>query len=324
MTLKSRLTTLFGAYSRRHQPPGGGRHQADRISDVLRNRILLLYRDIVNGRWNHGLFTGTPDRAGLFFAEVHNLLQHLYGRSKLSNTPAPDQLADLLAFLERCSAGQFFDFLEVSFTVDSTRFVMHDENQVVDAVNELFRVESAPYQLTRLVRVQEQPTADVEEFSYGGVHIRTVAYPKVIRVEEDVTHSEAIEPALAILSAPHFEVANLELRDALDEYRRGHYKDCLTKCCSSFESVLKVLCTRNALAVSQADTVAPLLEKVIAKSELDTFFQQPLVLIATMRNRLSSSHGGGSDARVARRHVAQYAITITAAAIVLLVHELDT
>lgn len=283
-----------------------------------------MYRDIVSGRWNHRPFDGMPDRPGRFFAEVHNSLQHLYGRSKLSNTPAPDPLADLQAFLGRCSASQFFDFVELSFTVDSTPFVMHDENQVVDAINELFRVEGAPYQLTQLVRVQEQPTADGEQFSYDGACIRTVAYPKVIRVEEDVTYREAVKPALAILSAPHFEVANLELRDALDEYRRGHYKDCLTKCCSSFESVLKVLCTRNALAFSQRDTVAPLLEKVLAKSKLDTFFQQPLMLIATMRNRLSSSHGGGSDARVASRHVAQYSIAVTAAAIVLVVHELDT
>lgn len=45
--------------------------------------------------------------------------------------------------------------------------------------------------------------------------------------------------------------------------------------------------------------------------------------IATIRNRFSSSHGGGSKIRTVARHVAQYLITITAAAIVLLVTDVD-
>ena len=47
------------------------------------------------------------------------------------------------------------------------------------------------------------------------------------------------------MGAPHFEAANVEFRDALDEYRKGHYGDCLTKCCSSFESVMKSLCKQH-------------------------------------------------------------------------------
>jgi hypothetical protein len=64
-----------------------------------------------------------------------------------------------------------------------------------------------------------------------------------------------------------------------------------------------------------------LLTIVLNNSSLDRFFEQPLMLIATMRNRLSSSHGGGTSVRGVTRHVAQYAVTSTAAAVVLLVHE---
>jgi hypothetical protein len=53
-------------------------------------------------------------------------------------------------------------------------------------------------------------------------------------------------------------------------------------------------------------------------------FETPLLLIATLRNRISSAHGGGATPRQVERHIAQYAITATAAAIVLLVHEIDT
>ena len=105
--------------------------------------------------------------------------------------------------------------------------------------------------------------------------------------------------------------------------RKGHFGDSVTKCCSAFESVLKVLCTRNGWAFDpQKDTAAKLLEIVLSHSSLDGFFSQPLMLIATMRNRLSSAHGGGTAVRVVDRHVAQYALTSTAAAVVLLVHDI--
>ncbi len=112
-----------------------------------------------------------------------------------------------------------------------------------------------------------------------------------------MTHRDAVDPALAALSAPHFEAANLEFRDALDEYRKGHYGDCLAKCGSAFESVLKVLGRRNEWPFHERDTAAPLLKVVVSNSTLDPFFEQPLMLIAAMRNRLSSSHGGGTTVR---------------------------
>ena len=124
------------------------------------------------------------------------------------------------------------------------------------------------------------------------------------------------------MSAPHFEAANLEFTEALDEYRKGHYGDCLTKCCSSFESVMKSLCKRNKWPLDEKrDTAGPLLKTILSRSKLDPFFEQPLLLIATMRNRMSSSHGGGTAVRSVKRHVAQYAVTSTAAAILLLAHE---
>jgi hypothetical protein len=54
---------------------------------------------------------------------------------------------------------------------------------------------------------------------------------------------------------------------------------------------------------------------------MESYFDQPLLLIATMRNRLSSSHGAGAQPRVVPAHRARYVINATAAAILLLVEE---
>lgn len=322
MTLKNRLTSILDVFSRRSAPRGQG-HKPDEMSERLRNRLLLLYRDVISGQWNANPWSSPENHTSDFWEQMHNALEHLHGRVRLSKAQAQTPIEDALAFLLRCDAEEFFDFIELSFKLESTWRVMSDENQLVDAINEIFKVENAPYQLTQIVKVNEPDTSSFPGgFPRTGTVIRTVAYPKVVRAEEEVTYTEAVAPALSVLSAPHFEAANLEFRDALDEYRKGHYGDCLTKCGSAFESVMKVVCKRNGWAFDEKkETAASLLKVVVSNSTLDPFFEQPLMLIATMRNRLSSSHGGGTAVRSVERHVAQYAITSTAAAVVLLVHE---
>lgn len=316
MSLRSQLTSILDVFSRRHSPKRQG-YKPDEASETFRNRILLLYREFLSGHWR-SRHRAPGDYTQEFWEDMARRLQHLHGKPKLSEARTRSAAEDTLNFVFTCEPAHFFDFLELTFKVDCIwRF---DQNELVDAVNEVFRVEDAPYQLTPLVTEELK-----REGKYGGgTYIETVALPKVIRVEDEVVHSEAVAPALSALSAPHFKAANLEFRGALDEYRRGHFGDCLTKCCSSFESVMKSLCKRNNWPVDEKrDTAASLLKVVLSNSKLDSFFEQPLMLIATMRNRLSSSHGGGSAPRSVERHIAQYALTSTAAAILLLAHELD-
>ena len=254
---------------------------------------------------------------------MHNKLEYLYGRVNLSGREALNFIEDAITFLHYSRAEEFFDFIELSFKLDVTGRVMRDENGVVDAVNEIFRASNVPYQLTPIVKVKEKSTVFSFTHSNPGTVIRTVAYPKIIRAEEELTYQEAVKPALSVLSAPHFEAANQEFRDAMDKYRKGDYEDSLAMCGSAFESVLKVVCKRKRWSYNEHDTASQLLEVLFSNSTLKSFFKQPLMLIATMRNKLSSSHGGGSKVRSVEGHVAQYALTSTAAAIMLLVDEIN-
>jgi hypothetical protein len=317
--MKDRLKLIWDVFSRRNvqRPPG---YKPDLISETLRNRIFLVYRDVFSGKWTDGAYYSPGDHNAEFWEEMHNSLEHLYGRAKLSVAAAQSRAEDAIRFLEKCQPAEFFDFLELTFRVDAIWRVLHNENVLVDAINEIFRIENAPYQLTQIVKREEENPARVGPIQ-GGKLIRTVAWPRVVRVEEDVTFVEAVAPALSVLAGPDYEAANLEFRNALDDYRKGKSGDCLSKCGSAFESVLKVLCTQNGWKFDSKDTAARLLGTVLPRTKLDGFFKEPLTLIATMRNRLSTAHGGGVAVRSVERHVAQYAITSTAAAIVLLVHE---
>ena len=315
MSLTDRLGQFFDVFSRRQKLHGPG-YKPPTISRELRGRILLLYSEVISGRLNTRGWGYPEDHSATFFAQMHQALRLLYGRANLANQRQRSDAEDVMAFTNECTVEQLFDFIEASFKLDVARNIFGDENEFVAALNDIIRRDGAPFEvLPGLTR--QQP-----EQHY--VSIIRVAFPRVVRVDEEIAHTRAIVPALSALSDPVYAGADDEFRRALQDYRAGDYSDCLGKCGSAFESVLKVLCKKNGITVQPGkDTAGHLIPPVLAKSTLDAgTFQEPLTLVARMRNRLSSSHGGGSSVRTVDQHVAQYALTATAAAIVLLVQDM--
>ena len=315
MSLKRRLAMTFEVFSRR-QTPNSSQVLREEFSDSLRGRILVLYKNLVSGRLT-GPGTGPVPE---FWHELHISLQHLYGRPRLSDNQSLSEPEDAFVFLLNCEASEFFDFIELSFKLDRWRSIDKAE-EIIDIINSFFEMERAPFRLTDYVRIEE-PAVN----RFGAVYGRSlsiVAYPKVIRTDEEVVHREAIEPALLILDVPHFMEANLRFREALDHYYKREYEDCLTKCGSSLESVLKAICRKKGWNYGEDENVGRVLPIVIEESGLQPFYKDPLMIIATIRNKLSSSHARGTAPAPVKQHVAQYALNSTAAAILLLVQQSD-
>lgn len=324
MTIRDRLGDLYDSFSIRKRQSSPGK-EPDVISDAFRKRVLLYWRDYISGNspvidqymYDQFLFT--------FWPEMHNALQNLYGRFYLSDSSFQDDIPrDLEEFLWACSAEEFFDFMELAFKLPVSWRLRYNSDHIVDSFNAMFRIEDLPYQLTYWIVCKE---ADQGLPTTGPPPMRTTidttAFPQVIRVDEDVTHQEAIKPALAALNAPHFNQPNQDFLKALRHYRDDEFADCLTACGATMESTLKVLCDRNGWQYNQTDTLKTLLDVVILNSSLESFFKQTLMLIGTIRNHLSSAHGRGAAAQPVPRHIAQYAITNTAAAVILLIEDTD-
>ena len=142
---------------------------------------------------------------------------------------------------------------------------------------------------------------------------------QLIKITDAFPHEQAVRPVLGILARRDFATANKEFGEAWDDYKKSDFDDCLTKCCSCFESVMKIICTKKGWAFDPKDTAGPLIKTIITNAGLEPFFEQPLLLIATMRNRLSSSHGAGTTPKNPPEHIARYALNATASAILLLV-----
>jgi hypothetical protein len=245
-------------------------------------------------------------------------MEYLLGRPKLSDKPMYfSPLEDLFAFLGQCADAHFLDFVETIFQVSCYWRICDTEDQMVDEINHFFSIDDLNYALTPFVREERIEPSFVPPKKYSEL----VAYPRIIRKDAEILYQHAIKPAIDLLGEKGFSAANIEFLDALTHFRRGEFGDCLTKCGSAFESTLKTICSRQKWPFTPSDTAAPLLHTVMQKSSLDGFFEQPLILVATIRNRLSTAHGAGNTPKHVSPHIAQFAINTTAAAILILVTE---
>ena len=274
------------------------------LTREFRNRVFLLWRRTFrreSAGWG-------SDRSSLW-SDVYDRLLYSLGQSRLSPRQANTPDDDLDNFLGECSDEHFLDFIEFSFQSEAVRRHEVSVPDLLKAVNRFFREDNLPYSLTDFTFVGDGRRLELE------------GYPQIIRRDSEALHRTAIEPALMLLRGSAFGEANKEFLGALADYRNGDHGDCVTKCGSALESVMKILCHRKGLP--SQNEAAKLLNTIIPRTNLPSFLKPPLIQVATIRNELSSSHGAGMQPRTVPRHVAQYTINVTASAVLLLVQELD-
>lgn len=294
------FSNLFNVFSRRDDLKAGTKREP--LSPEFRNRLIMLLEDHLQGS------------LGEFLNQLHRRVSYLHGRFQLSKlgSHAPVH-EDLLQFMLECRDEHFIDVIELIFRSDLQGITWPD-NALVPAINQFFQIDGLPYHLTGYT------TEEFESSFYGSptTGMRIAEFPCVIRKDSEILHQNAIRPALDLLVGSAFQHANKEFLEALEDHRKGDFGDCLTKCGSAFESVMKVLCDKNSIPFKQTDTASVLLKALLANGQLDDFWEQPLIMIATLRNRLSSSHGAGTQPKAVPEHVATYLINATASAMLLL------
>ncbi|MEK7729497.1 MAG: abortive infection family protein [candidate division KSB1 bacterium] len=306
------FSQIFDVYSRRNRRVAVFAYNAP---ITLRKKILLFCGEVFSNRRNEA---GSGDYIGEFWNEVHQMMLYRHGRFQLMEQGSPsNRTEDAIGFLLSCGDEEFLDFIEYMFQVRCLVHVTFNENALVAEINEILVSENVGYELTEMVHEK------AVEFVMGRERevLKSLAYPKVIRKDDEVVHATVIKPALQLLADSKFKAANQEYLEALEDYKKGDYGDCLTKCCSSFESVMKILCDKKGWPYKQADTASTLISIVMKKAALDSYFEQPLMIIATLRNRLSKSHGAGIQPKMVSKSRARFALNSTASAITFLMDE---
>lgn len=149
---------------------------------------------------------------------------------------------------------------------------------------------------------------------------------QIIVQTDSLLHTEAVQPTLSLLNAPHYANANEEFLKGHEHYRHERYQECLTECLKAFESTMKIICHRKGWSYKQTDTAKVLIKTCLDNGLVPKFSQQQLTSIRTLlesgiptiRNKLSG-HGQGVQQHDVPAHLAKYTLHMTAATILLLV-----
>ena len=308
---------IFDAFSRRSQASGLA---IEELPATFRYRVLKFCTKAFHD--NPSSYHRTDSR--YFWSEMHQQLQILIGRP--IKPKAQHDIQIVLTFLADCTSADFLDFMELIFKNDSIWRLQVNLWRLIEDFNEFFIADHIPYAMTDFYDATGfySRGSILQSKLQSNVRPKITAYPQIIRRDNEIVHDTAIKPTLTLLRQSGFASANKEFLDALADYRGGDFDDCVAKCGSSFESVMKIICDRNIWPYQQQDTASTLLKTILPKTRLEPFFEQPIMLIATIRNKRGSAHGAGTESRDTTRHVAQYAINATASAILLLVDETNS
>ncbi|EPB6997099.1 abortive infection family protein [Pseudomonas aeruginosa] len=293
------LGGIFDVFSRRE-----GKVSKKPLTKEFRNRVVMLLREILGSNFN------------FFLEDLQNRLAYLHGRPILMESLRPNSITDdILSFLFSCSDEHFLDAIEYLFQLPNNHDLSMAEEMVIDQINEFLSIDNLPYYITKKVWVDYK---DVDRFGNES-EFRKLGEPvRVVCKESEILHQNAIVPTLSLLRGEGLNNVNSEFLGALKDYRHGNYRDALTKSNSALESMMKVICSKRKYKYSEHDVSSKLLKAIMENSDLDTFWEQPIQIIATIRNRYSSSHGAGTKSKEASENICKFVINMTASVMLFL------
>lgn len=260
--------TKFYSKRKRNQPTELIYH----LADDVRSRILSTFEDYLRDQFC------IEDLLAMVGRELRKAYGYLsrsgYDAANVSDHPVVNHF-----YL--CDDDHALDFIEACFQCKA-----YSGKQLgVDAINEIFQEVGIGYELTPWIeRGRKIKTADQLE----------VEFPIIIRKDDQWVHEQVIEPVLRILSDREFTVAYEEFVDALKAYRHDEFADCMTSCCSSFESTLKTICAGNNWEYDpNKDTCSRLVAMCKDKGLFHPFYAPLFESVGTIRNKLGDAHGRG-------------------------------
>lgn len=178
-----------------------------------------------------------------------------------------------------------------------------------------------PYESSRDTYLEEMNELMLEDcFGYQFIN----GY--IIKLGSEYIHKEVVVPLLHLISGEKYNVVNAEFRKAHEEFRKKDYEDCIHDCCNAFESMGKVIALDQGWTeLSERSTAKDIVKAIFDHQFIPSYMQQEFtglrtILesgINTVRNR-AGGHGAGVTLRNIEKHIAEFQMNQTAAALKLL------
>jgi hypothetical protein len=267
----------------------------DNIPRALRTQVIHMWDEAIGVLYYTGEESGETEKIQDTYMEITQILRREYGVFRLSNSNSVDPWNrgdardDLVNwFLSEQDNERVLDTIELTFKIidaycgDGTYLWNRDNRKIADlAVEELntrFKEHGLGYQFTER---------------------------KIVRVDSQLIHTEAVIPALAVLRGKHFAGAQEEFLSAFEHYRHGKKEETLVDACKSFESAMKAICDKRGWAYDQnRATASDLVNICLTQGLIPSFWQGHFSALRTVlqsgiptaRNR-QAGHGSGTVAR---------------------------
>jgi len=305
------FVSVFEIFSKRQKKVRGDVpdvYTYDKIPDPLKVQIIHIWRDTIGNEGDYRNEYVSTQAAYRFIVETLCREYGLFVLPGRKDYAVRIYLLELANFLlQEQDPEKALDAIELSFVcIDRMTRVLgylrrSDASELADAaileLNARFREHGIGYQ-------------------FDG---------KIIRIDSELLHSEAVKPALALLRAPEYAGAQAEFLTVHEHYRHGRTKEALADCLKAMESVMKAICARRGWKHDPNATARALLQTVFDNGLVPSFWNQHFSAlrstlesgVPTARNRLGG-HGQGTQLVEAPDYLAAYVLHITASAIVFL------
>ena len=306
---KMSIFDLFSKRQKAHRGEVPDVYSYDTIPQALKVQVVHIWNDTLGGENEYFSSSYGTQRAYQFVVDT---LCREYGVFTLKNSK---------------------DYGVRNYRLELANFLLQqdDHEKVLDAVELSFRlIDKFTRDWNFLRRDNAAKLADyaIEElnarFLEHGVGYR-FEEGKVIRVDSELLHAEAVKPALALLRASEYAGAQAEFLKAHEHYRHGRAKEALAECLKSLESVMKSICAQRKWTHDPNSTSKALIQVLFDKGLVPQFWSQHFSAlrstlesgVPTARNRLGG-HGQGTDVVQVPPHLVAYVLHQTASTIVFL------
>ncbi|NET00230.1 MAG: hypothetical protein F6K61_06530 [Sphaerospermopsis sp. SIO1G1] len=295
---------VFDIYSKRQKKLMGDVpdvYEYDYIPEHLRVQIIHIIKDLI------GLYD--KNKSEKYFGAIHDIICREHGilSSEIEDIFNVSYTKRVLDFILKEKIEKVLDSVELTFNFfgtsnnkdDTTKNISNAIDHLIKELNFRFREHGVGYQ-----------------YESG----------KIIRVDSQIIHAEAVKPVLYLLSDPQFQGANEEFLKAHEHYKHGNYKECLNECLKSFESTMKIICNKQGWIFKPTDTAKTLIKICFQNHLIPPYLQDQFSSlkqsleggIPTIRNK-QSAHGQGSQPVNVPQYFAAYQLHLTASTILFLI-----
>lgn len=296
---------IFDLFSKRQKRLRGEVPDVYQYEDFpieFRRQIIMITEEIIgNEIWDRYYGTrGSLDITTKIYEQINTILCKEYGLFELVKSSQTSSEAIFNYFLNCKNHEHCLDIIELlAISIYQVRDHYSYGSQALDAIEEInqrFKEHGIGYQF--------EPEAN-----------------EIIRVDSQFIHSEVVKPVLKLLiSNKLYQGANDEFLSAHDHYRHGKYKECITECTKSFESLMKAIHEKRKWSYDkEKDTAQKLVQSCFDNGLLPEYllsqYQSLINLLKsglpTTRNR-TAAHGQGHEITEVPEHLASYALHLTA------------